>query len=62
MKKPLLLYAWEGLLSRADLNFWVYTLRLQPSRAISVKSKEAQKILKWAKRSMAIGISIFHEP
>jgi hypothetical protein len=44
MKKPLLLYAWEGLLSRADLNFWVYTLRLQPSRAISVKSKEAQKI------------------
>jgi hypothetical protein len=44
MKEPLLLYAWEGVLSRAYLNFRVYTLRLQPSRAISVKSREAQKI------------------
>jgi hypothetical protein len=41
MKEPLLLYAWEGLLLRAYLNFWVYTLRLQPSKVISVKSREA---------------------
>jgi hypothetical protein len=44
MKEPLLLYAWEGLLSRAYLNFWVYILRLQPSRAVAVKPREAQKI------------------